>query len=243
MNSAEIFALALGLESPWKITDLNFETSNKQKILNINVGVARGTKFPDKSGNLCSVHDTQKRTWRHLNFFEHRCYINCNVPRIKTAEGKVQLIQVPWSRSGSGFTLLFEAFTMSLIENEMPINKIGRLVGENAHRLWTIFNYWIERGYAADELTNITKIGVDETSQKKGHKYVTVAVDLDQCRVIHVTEGKVKITIKEVQNYLFNKGVNAEEIKHASMDMSPSFISGVKEYFPNAEIHFDCFML
>jgi transposase len=241
MSSAEIFALALGLESPWKITDLNFETSNKQKILNINVGVARGTKFPDKSGNLCSVHDTQKRTWRHLNFFEHRCYINCNVPRIKTAEGKVQLIQVPWSRSGSGFTLLFEAFTMSLIENEMPINKIGRLVGENAHRLWTIFNYWIEHGYAADELTNITKIGVDETSQKKGHKYVTVAVDLDQRRVIHVTEGKGKSTIKEVQNYLFNKGVNAEEIKHASMDMSPSFISGVKEYFPNAEIHFDRF--
>lgn len=123
----------------------------------------------------------------------------------------------------------------------MPINKIGRLVGENAHRLWTIFNYWIERGYAADELTNITKIGVDETSQKKGHKYVTVAVDLDQRRVIHVTEGKGKSTIKEVQNYLFNKGVNAEEIKHASMDMSPSFISGVKEYFPNAEIHFDRF--
>lgn len=107
MNSTEIFALALGIQLPWKITEVKFDISGQKKILNINIGFERGTKFPDKEGVLCSVHDTQQRTWRHLNFFEHQCYLTCGVPRIKTSEGKVRLVQVPWSRSDSGFTLLF----------------------------------------------------------------------------------------------------------------------------------------
>jgi hypothetical protein len=51
-----------------------------------------------------------------MNFFEHSSFIYCKVPRIKTSDGKVRLIDVPWSRKNSGFTLLFEALSMSLIE-------------------------------------------------------------------------------------------------------------------------------
>jgi hypothetical protein len=38
-------------------------------------------------------------------------------------DGKVRVVEVPWARKGSGFTLLFEAFSMALIEREMPVNK------------------------------------------------------------------------------------------------------------------------
>lgn len=48
------------------------------------------------------------------------------------------MFEVPWSRAGSGFTHLFEAYVMALIESKMPVNKIGYLIKENAHRLWTI---------------------------------------------------------------------------------------------------------
>jgi hypothetical protein len=83
---------------------------------------------------------------------------------------------VPWSRKNSGFTLLFEALSMSLIESEMPINKIAKLLNVNAHRIWTIFNYWVKQAYAKDDPSQITKIGIDETSKRKGHDYITVAV-------------------------------------------------------------------
>lgn len=241
MNSEYLFKIALGIESPWEIIGVRLEDSNQAKELHIEIDFKRGSLFKDDSGELCEVHDTKQKTWRHLNFFEHACYLHCRVPRIKNTEGQVRLVEVPWARSGSGFTLLFEAYVMALIEYEMPMNKIGELLNENAHRLWTIFNYWIKRARAADKPKVPKKLGLDETSQRKGHHYVTLAVDMDERRVIHVAEGKDKNAVKEVKNYLESKGINIKKVTHASMDMSPSFISGVGEYFPKAEIHFDRF--
>ncbi len=172
MNSTEIFTLALGLKEPWEITDVEISVGNDSvKELNIHLGFKRGAKFDDEAGVSCTVHDTQKRTWRHLNFFEHTCMLHCSVPRIRTSDGKVRLVDVPWARSGSGFTLLFEALTMALIEREMPVNKVGQLLGENAHRIWTIFNHWIGLAYQADDPTAVTQLGFDETSRRKGHNY------------------------------------------------------------------------
>lgn len=241
MNSEYLFKMALGIESPWEITKIRFENLKTGKELNIDIDFKRGSWFPDDTGVLCEVHDTVQKTWRHLNFFEHSCYLHCRVPRIKTTDGKVKLVEVPWSRAGSGFTLLFEAYVMALIESEMPVNKIGHLINENAHRLWTIFNYWMRRAYNADQPKPLKKLGLDETSKKKGHDYVTLAVDLDERRVLHVTEGKDKKVVKAVKTYLESKGIDVNKVKDASMDMSPSFISGVSEYFPKAEIHFDRF--
>lgn len=242
MNSTEIFALALGLNEPWKITDVEISVGkNSVKELNIHLGFKRGAKFEDEAGVLCSVHDTQKRTWRHLNFFEHTCKLHCSVPRIRSSEGKVRLVEVPWARSGSGFTLLFEALTMALIEGGMPFNKVGQLLGENGHRIWTIFNHWIALAYQADDPSSVTQLGFDETSRRKGHQYVTVAVDLEERRVLHVVKGKDANTIKEIQRYLETKRVDCKQITQASIDLSPAFISGIKKSFPEASITFDRF--
>jgi len=242
MNSIEIFALALGLESPWEIRDIDLTLSEDSvKELHIHLGFKRGAKFEDKEGELCPVHDTVAKTWRHLNFFEHKCLLHCNVPRIKTRQGKVRLVDVPWARKNSGFTLLFEALTMALIEKEMPVNKIGRLLGETPHRIWTIFNHWVGTAYQADDPSTVTQLGFDETSRRKGHNYVTVACDLTQRRVIHVVEGKDSETIENIRKYLEDKGAKACQVTQASIDLSPAFISGIQQQFPNAAITFDRF--
>src|SRR3984957_11184859 len=103
------------------------------------------------------------------------------------------------------------------------------------------FISWFRRSYNADAPKTPKKLGLDETSKSKGHDYVTLAVDLDERRVLHVTEGKDKNAVKAVKIYLESKGIDANKVKDASMDMSPSFISGVTEYFPKADIHFDRF--
>jgi transposase len=243
MNSTHLFSLALGLQSPWQVTDIQFSEDNKshKKELHLHIGFSAGSRFPDSSGVSCSVHDTVKREWQHLNFFEHHCYLHCAVPRITTSDGKVSTVVVPWSRPGSGFTLMFEAFSMALIEREMPLNRVAELLGVNAHRIWTVFDYWIGKARSADDPSEITRPGVDETSSKKGHKYVTLGVDLDASRVIHVSEGKGKSTLKEIQQYLENKGVPKEQVKEISMDLSPAFIAGTAEAFPSAQITSDRF--
>ena len=242
MNSSEIFTLALGLKEPWIISNVEILTDDDSvKALHIHLGFKRGSKFKDEVGESCSVHDTQAKTWRHLNFFEHTCLLHCSVPRIRTSEGKVRLVDVPWARKGSGFTLLFEALAMALIEKEMPVNKVGHLLKENPHRIWTIFNHWIKLAYQADDPASVTQLGFDETSRRKGHKYVTVAVDLEQRRVLHVVEGKDANTIKEIKDYLRVKKVDPQQITQTSIDLSPAFISGIKKHFPQAEITFDRF--
>ncbi len=80
-----------------------------------------------------------------------------------------------------------------------------------------------------------------ETSRQKGQTYITVDVDLEARRVLHVVKGKDANTIKEIKNYLENKGVRPEQIKQTSIDLSPAFISGIIKHFPVANITFDRF--
>jgi transposase len=163
------------------------------------------------------------------------------MPRIKTTEGKVVTGPVPWARPGSGCTLMFEAFAMALIEREIPVNRVAEILGVNPQRVWTVFNHWVGKARASDDPSTITRLGVDETSTKKGHHYVTPGVDLDASRVIHVTEGKGQATLKDIRKHLENKGVPGEQVKQLSMDLSPAFIAGAAKSFPSAEITFDRF--
>ena len=236
MNTLEIFQLALGLQRPWQVVNVYFKEveTTKVKELHIEIGYDnKASKFP--------VHDKLEREWRHLNFFEHTCYLHCKVPRIKQPDGKIKSLEVPWARPGSGFTLLFEALSMALIEKEMPVNKVADLLEEYPQRIWTIFNYWISIAYDADDQSSVEQIGIDETSTRKGHDYITVAADMKEKRVIHATPGKDSQTIGRIKSHLESKGCPANQIQTACIDMSTGFIAGMQTYFPDTDIVFDRF--
>ena len=238
-NSQEIFSITLGLESPCQISSLTFNKENSQ--LDIHLIFAKGHKFTSSDGESYTAYDTVERSWQHLNFFQHHCYLHAKVARIKQKGGKVQTQQVPWARPQSGFTLLFEAFSMLLIENEMPVNKAAKIMSVYPNRLWTIFNYWISKAHNADEIEDVEQMGFDETSSKKGHNYVTTMMDLNQRRVLYVTLGKDASCIEKSVSYLEDKQVDVEKINQVCIDMSPAFISGCNAYLPNADITFDKF--
>jgi len=243
METTQLFAQGLGLSDPFHITLvelLDVEDSNS-KSLHIHIDFYKGSTFKASDGNSYKVYDTRQRSWRHLDFFQHTCYLHCGVPRVKKADGKVEQIVMPWSRSGSGFTLLFESYIMQMIKLEMPVNCLARQVGEYADRLWTIFNYYVTGAYEDKDHKEVKQLGVDETSAKKGHNYVTTAVDMEKREVVHVTKGKDKQSIENIRVYLESKGCPAEQIEELSLDMSPSFIAGGLDQFPKAALTFDRF--
>jgi transposase len=243
MNSKEIFSLALNLSEPWFINDIQMAIPKGSIAgeINIYIDFQRGFKFKDKHGKETTAYDTVQRQWRHLNFFQHECYIHARVPRIKTEGEGIENVHVPWAREGSGFTLLFEALSMLLIESEMPVNRAAKLMGIYDTRLWRIFSYWISKAFDASDQTGVSSIGIDETSTRKGHNYVTIAVDMESKRVIYATPGKDAETIRDLQNHLVKKGCDPAQIQQACIDMSPAFISGITSNFPNAKITFDKF--
>lgn len=240
-NSSLIFEIALGLSKPWYVKNVSFDETDLKRELHIHVDFERGSKFKQEDESESVAYDTVDRQWQHLNFFEHKCYIHARVPRVKDASGKIQVQQVPWARKGSGFTLLFEAFSMLLIESEMPVSKAAKLLKVYPQRIWNIFHYWISKMHSSDEIEDLTCLGFDETSSKKGHKYVTLAVDMNKRRVLFATEGKGADTIEKSVEYLRSKEVDIALVKNVSIDMSPAFISGCKKHLPHADITFDRF--
>jgi transposase len=242
MNSKEIFAMALGDLGPWQLSKIRFEVGDSgSKTLHLDLDFPPGSEFMDSRGELCKAHDTAMRTWRHLNFFEHQCYLNARVPRIKNQAGEVKTVTVPWASKNSGFTLLFEAYAMSLIECEMPVSSVAELVGEHDQRIWNIFHRHVRAARRRTDYSGITKVGVDETSSKRGQEYVTLGVDLDKRRVFEAVEGKDAATIAALAVFLEDNGSAFDEVEQVSIDMSPAFICGCTEFLPEAEITFDRF--
>lgn len=242
MDSTTLFALALGITTPWTLKGIRFDQSaHSQRQLHIDIGFESGSRFKDEQGKLCAVHDTVQRSWKHLNFFQHECFLHCNVPRIKTSIGGISNVDVPWARAGSGFTLLFEAFALALIEREMPVNRAAEMLGEYPQRIWTIFNHWVGLALEQDLLEPIEHLGIDETSSKKGHHYVTLGVDLQRGRVIHVAQGKDSKAVASIAKKIKDKGGECQQVSQVSMDLSGAFMAGVSASFANAKITFDKF--
>ena len=241
MRSEDIFAMGLGLTSPWEVTTVEFKEVDGLKELHISIDFKRGSKWINDSGQFVTAYDTEEKEWRHLNFFEHKCYLHCRVPRIPMSDGKYRMVEVPWARPGSGFTLLFEAYTMKLIESEMPVSTVAKRVKVGEARIWRVFHHWVSKGRKDIDLSNVRRIGVDETSSRKGHNYITNFVDLDTRQLIYSTPGKGAETFDQFVEELVNRGGDPKKITVVSMDMSPAFITGYFEHFSHADLVFDKF--
>ena len=235
----QLFTIALGITEPVYIEDISFDKAAGE--LHIYLDFRRGGRFEcPECGKPAPAADTIDKTWRHMNFFQYKCFLHMHTPRVSCPEHGARLWIPPWTRSKSGFTLLFEAFVMQLAQ-AMPVSQIAELVSEHDTRIWRIIKHHVTKAYARKDLAGLERIGVDETSSSKGHKYVTVFADVDSGEAVFVTSGKGAETIASFAEELPNHGANPEEIKEITMDMSPSFISGATEQLPNASITFDKF--
>jgi len=107
-------------------------------------------------------------------------------PRRPGEEGGVELA---WARAGSGFTLLFEALLMALVA-EMPVRAVAELVGEHDTRVWRVVHHYVDAARAREDLSTVERLGIDETSFRRGQDYVTLFADLDRCRCVFATPGR-----------------------------------------------------
>lgn len=240
MKDTELLQIALMLAPPWQVVACDMDATLNR--VDIDLNFTRGSRFTcSKCGQTdCEVHDTENKTWRHLNFFQHETYLHARVPRTDCPKCGVRLVNVPWARPDSGFTLLFEAYIMMMAPS-MAVKKIGELVSEHDTRLWRILRHHVKDARSQADYSAVTKVGVDETSSKRGHEYVSVFVDLDESRVIYATKGKDHKTVEDFKTDFCAHRGNPETVADVCCDMSPAFIKGITEYLPNSDITFDKF--
>lgn len=243
MKSEEIFAAAIGVESPWFIKSVNLEIEKGE--LHIEIDFPKGSEFKyvdEETGEIkyYKAYDTSIKTWRHMNFFQYRCYLNARIPRVQLTNGKVKQVKASWEGNTSGFTMLFEAFVLQLVK-VMPVHQVCKIIGSYDGKIWDILKSYTEECREHSDYSEVKNIGVDETAARRGHDYITLFVDLDEKKTIFVTEGKSNETVIEFTKDLQEHNGDAKNIEKVSCDMSPAFIKGVTENLPNAEIVFDKF--
>lgn len=241
MLETRIFQEALAIQTPWFIKKVQFDADSKK--LDIFIDFKRGSTFPSTKSDFpdqYKVKDTMEKTWRHLNFFEHECYLHCRTPRIDLGGNKTEIISPPWAGINPGFTLLFEALIIELCAH-MPVHSVCKIIKEQDNKIWRLLHKYVDQALESEDYSHITALGMDETSRAKGHSYITLFVDLLKGKTVHVAEGKDHKTVGDFVNVLELHGGDRNQIMDASCDMSPAFIKGVNKYLPNASITFDKF--
>jgi transposase len=238
----EMFEKALQIELPWYISyhDLDQETST----LHIGLNFKRGSKFPcSKCGKLCSVYDVsdENRMWRHLDFWQYQTILHARYPRTNCPDcDKILTVEIDWARKEAGLTWRFEAYVMDLMK-EMPVSAAARQVNEHDTRLWRVLHYYVDRAMKEMDISKVNRVAIDETSSQRGHKYMTLFVDVDTKKLLFATEGKGAEGLKTFVSFLIDRGIATEQIEEFCSDMSPSFISGIMQHFPKSHITFDKF--
>jgi transposase len=190
-----------------------------------------------------------------LDFFEYETHLHARHPRVhcqadtgengpETASKAcgVHRVEVPWARPGSGFTFLFEAMIMSMAPH-MPVNAIARHVSETDKRLWRVLEHHVDEAREQADYSEVTSVGIDETSSRKHHSYISVIMDLDQRRVVFADSDRDHTVLARFAEDLEAHGGDAEAVDRVCMDMSPAYEKGEGEHLPNAEVTFDKFHL
>ena len=235
-----LFTTALGLHAPWVVKDVELDTAKRRIDFQV-ACEAKQLACPVCGAVDQPIHDRMARSWRHLDFFQYEAWLHADVPRVRCGGcGKTTQVAVPWAREGSGFTLLFEALALSLCR-ELPVNQAAGLLRVAAKRLWTRLAHYIPLARAQDDMSGVRRIGVDETSAKKGHDYITVVHDLELKRLLFACPGRDHATLAAFAQDLAAHGGDPAAVEHVCMDMSAAYTKGATQALPKASISYDRF--
>jgi transposase len=168
-----------------------------------------------------------------------RAFIEAEAPRVECAEHGVVVAQVPWARHGSGFTSMFEDTVAWLAVRTDKTTLSGlmrvawRTVGAIVERVCA------EASKSRPPLAGVRRIGIDEVSYRKGHRYLTVVVDHDTGRLLWAQPGRDEKTLRMFFEALGVDG--CAEIALVSADAASWIGNVVREQCPQAILCIDPF--
>lgn len=236
--TTEHYRALLGLDSNWKVTNVEFLP--KQKAVDIHIRFCgAGLQCPKCKCDCTQADLAPQRSWRHLDTMQFTTTIHASVPRSKCEECGVLTMPVPWADKHSRFTLLFECMAIEVIQACSSLSSAAALLSLNWKSVHAIMERAVERGLKLRKLDEVKHVGIDEKSFGKGQDYVSVMVDIDNNRVLEVEPGRSRDAVDNLWKTL------DEPIRHGvdavAMDMWQPFMESTRVACPNAEVVHDKF--
>jgi transposase len=164
------------------------------------------------------------RRWGALSYGTVRVFLEYRLRRVQCRPcGGVRVEAVPWAAHGSWFTHAFEDL-VAYYAQVMDRTAVTRLLGVSWEAVGNIIQRVVARTLDDNRLRGVSRIGIDEFSYRKRHRYVTVVVDHDTKRVIWASEGRGAETLCEFFDALGEEGVAA--LKLVTLDMAAGYLKG-----------------
>jgi transposase len=235
----EHYCLLLGVETPWSVNAVKLDVEGK--LVEIDLTHAKGVRVecPECHAS-CPVHDeAPERTWRHLDTMQFETRLRARVPRCKCPQCGVKTVPVPWAGKHSRFTVLFEAFAITVIQASSSIEAACILLGLDWSACDAIMKRAVERGLAKREHSPVKHLGIDEKSFRSGHRYISVLNDLTEGRVLEVVEGRKESDAAQLFAALTD--AQREKVEAVALDMWQAYISAAKRACPGADLVHDKF--
>lgn len=202
---------------------------------------ARGRRRCGECHLRCGRYDAGegRRLWRTLDLGTTIAYLEAEAPRVQCPEHGVVVAEVPWARHDARFTRAFDEQTSWL-----AVHASKSMLAELMRVTWRTVGNIIERVVGEreqgdDRLDGLTKIGIDEVSFRKGHRYLTVVVDHDKRRVLWCAEGRDEATLEKFFTLL--GPIRSKRIKLVSADAASWIHNVVKRRCPKALICLDTY--
>jgi transposase len=239
MDDKTLYEQLLGLTRPWGVEKVELKLSEGE----IHISVA----LPPKEHWVCPqcherapIHDHRKRTWRHLDTFQYRTLLHARVPRLNCPRHGIKQLRVPWAEDTSRFTTLFEALAIDWLK-ATSIQAVADQMGMTWDQAAGIMERAVKRGLARREAEPVPYVGVDETSFRKRHRYVTVVNDLLRDAVLYVHDGRSQEALDRF--WQSQSSEHRNQVEAVAMDMWEPYFQSTMTHVPDAEskIVFDKF--
>lgn len=173
-----------------------------------------------------------RRRWRTLDLGTFRAELEADSPRVRCRTHGVVVAAVPWARHDAGHTLAFDdqVAWLATQASKTTVTELMRIAWRTVGSI--IARVWADIDAQTDRFDGLRRIGIDEISYKKGHKYLMVVVDHDTRRLVWAAPGRNSATVGEFFDLLGEE--RCKLITHVSADGADFIDTIVAEKCPNA---------
>ena len=239
MRSARVWARLLGLVRV-VVEGVDFDEAEQAVVVSVRPHKA-GRRRCGRCGKRCPGYDQGegRRRWRALDLGVIRAFLEADSPRVRCAEHGVIAAQVPWARHGAGHTYAFDDTAAWLVTHcsKSAVRELLRIAWRTVGAIITRVVDDAEN--TTDRFAGLTRIGIDEISYKRGHKYLTVVVDHDSGVLLWAQPGRDRKTLEKFFDRLGAQ--RSARITLVSADAADWIAAVVADRCPNAELCLDPF--
>ena len=216
MQNATLWRGLLGVEKT-VVEDIEFDEGEQLLVASVRPR-KRSRGRCGRCGRRSPGYDrgAGRRRWRALDLGTVQVVLEADAPRVACRTHGPSVAAVPWARHGAGHTYAFDEQVAWLATqtSKSAVTELMRIAWRTVGAIIT--RVWADVEALHDRFAGLTRLGIDEISYKRGHRYVTIVVDHDSGRLVWAAPGRDKATLHQFFDALGETRCGA--VTHVSAD-------------------------